>query len=134
MGTPSTTARITRHGSSGMLRAELWVALAVVALCVVVLLALRYGLGPAEPRGPDIVTEQDAGKIQDVHLQSAALGSETTVRTSLGIYQVRGGVSVAIGDAAKLRRTTNEMDGKPLRNKLELCVESTIKSSCYELL
>lgn len=132
----STSARTTPHRSSGVLGGDRQLALGVTVLgvCVVGLVALRYALAPSEPPGPDIVNEQDAGRIQDVHLQSAALGSDTTVRTSLGIYQVRGGVSAAIGDETKLRRTTNEMDGKPFRDKLELCVESKIKSSCYELL
>lgn len=135
---PSTSASGTVHGSTGVLRRDPQLAVAgafaVVTLCILGLLALRYALAPSQPPGPDIVTEQDAGRILDVHLQSAALGSETTVRTSLGIYQVRGGVSIAIGDEAKLRRTTNEMDGKPFRSKLELCVESKIKTGCYELL
>lgn len=133
---PLSLARTPPHASHGMPRGDRQLALGVTALvaCVAALLVLRYALAPSVPPGPDVVTEQDAGKIQDVHLQSAALGSETTVRTSVGIYQVRGGVSVAIGDEAKLRRTTNEMDGKPFRNKLELCVDSKIKTSCYELL
>lgn len=131
---PASLARTTVRRPVGTLRRELQLALAVVALLVLGLIALRNTLAPPQPRGPDIVSQQDAGTIQDVHLQSAALSSETTVRTSLGIYQVRGGVSAAIGDETKLRRTTNEIDGKPFRDKLELCVESKIKSSCYELL
>lgn len=133
---PASLARATARRPVGALRRELQLALALalVALCVLGLIALSNTLAPSQPRGPDTVSQQDAGTIQDVHLQSAALSSETTVRTSLGIYQVRGGVSAAIGDATTLRRTTNEIDGKPFRDKLELCVESKIKSSCYELL
>lgn len=71
-----------------------------------------------------------AGHVVDVQLHDTTFSSSTTVTTSVGTYQVRGGVSAAKGDAANLKRT------KSASGTMQsfLCLESKIKSGCYELL
>ncbi|WP_273767039.1 hypothetical protein [Aeromonas hydrophila] len=71
-----------------------------------------------------------AGHVVDVQLHDTTFSSSTTVTTSVGTYQVRGGVSAAKGDTANLKRT------KSASGMMQsfLCLESKIKSGCYALL
>lgn len=71
-----------------------------------------------------------AGHVVDVQLHDTTFSSSTTVTTSVGTYQVRGGASAAKGDTANLKRT------KSASGMMQsfLCLESKIKSGCYELL
>lgn len=90
------------------------------------------GTAASSAPAADVSTVEDAGSVIDVALQSGTFSSETTVRTSAGIYQVHGGVSVSPGETASIKRTTSQVAGRA--TKVELCVESQIKRACYELL
>lgn len=81
---------------------------------------------PPEPPKP---TFEAAGVIQDIQLQSTTFSTDTTVKTTTGIFQVRGGVSATVGDSAQVKR---EGEGSFLKSAL--CIESKIKSQCYPLL
>ncbi|MES2877550.1 MAG: hypothetical protein V4713_03940 [Pseudomonadota bacterium] len=100
------------------------------AIAVLVLGYMAYGYfspGPARPLpvAPEMV---DAGMVKDVQLHDSTFTTSTTVTTSVGVYQVHGGVSASAGDSVKLKIQKEPI---PLRS---LCVESQIKSVCYSLL
>ena len=79
-----------------------------------------------EPPKP---TFEAAGVIQDVQLQSTTFSTDTTVKTTTGIFQVHGGVSATVGDTAQIKR---EGEGSFLKSTL--CIESKIKPQCYPIL
>lgn len=77
------------------------------------------------PPSPEIT---GAGVIQSLQLHETALSTSTTVITETGTYQVRGGVSAAKGDSVSLKREVHPY------SKVSLCIESKIKTQCYQLL
>lgn len=83
---------------------------------------------PVRPEPPK-PTFEAAGVIQDIQLQSTTFSTDTTVKTTTGIFQVHGGVSATTGDTAQLKR---EAEGSFLKSAL--CIESKIKSWCYPIL
>lgn len=92
--------------------------------------ALSY-LIPREPRpaqaGPAV---SEAGTVTSVQLHETTFSRSTTVQTSSGTFQVRGAVSASVGDKAQLK--TEELPGMEPRRTL--CVESAIKTACYDVL
>lgn len=83
---------------------------------------------PVRPEPPK-PTFEAAGVIQDIQLQSTTFSTDTTVKTTTGIFQVHGGVSATTGDTAQIKR---EGEGSFLKSAL--CIESKIKSQCYPIL
>jgi len=83
---------------------------------------------PVRPEPPK-PTFESAGVIQDIQLQSTTFSTDTTVKTTTGIFQVHGGVSATTGDTAQIKR---EGEGSFLKSAL--CIESKIKSQCYPIL
>lgn len=83
---------------------------------------------PIRPEPPK-PTFESAGVIQDIQLQSTTFSTDTTVKTSTGIFQVHGGVSATVGDSAQIKR-----EGEGSVWKTTLCIESKIKSQCYPIL
>lgn len=81
---------------------------------------------PPEPPKP---TFESAGAVQSIQLQSTTFSTDTTVTTTTGIFQVRGGVSASWGDTAQIKRESEGSGVKP-----SLCIESKIKSKCYPIL
>jgi hypothetical protein len=51
------------------------------------------------------VITKDAGTLQNIELHAGITGNETTVRTSVGVFQVEGAVSGAFGDAVSLEES-----------------------------
>lgn len=73
--------------------------------------------------------EKDAGLLQAVEVHHTTFGVSTTVKTDLGIYQVTGSVSAAVGDPTRVRWSEpTSMDGVP-----KLCIDSSIKKQCYRI-
>lgn len=98
-------------------------------LAGILALALLLELVPRDappPLPPPTVVE--AGRVEELRLHETAFSTSTTVTTSTGTYQVRGGVSAARGDIATLKRETHPVQ------RTALCIESGIKSACYTLL
>lgn len=96
----------------------------IAAFIVAILSLIPHAPEPVYP-APKISM---AGMIQSIQLHETAFSTSTTVVTSTGIYQVRGGVSAKGGDVATLKKESHP------REKSSLCIESNIKTSCYELL
>ncbi|TXT28167.1 MAG: hypothetical protein FD131_3300 [Rhodocyclaceae bacterium] len=105
----------------------------VILLAVGILLAgfalyRQFIPAPVRPEPPK-PTFEAAGVIQDVQLQSTTFSTDTTVKTTTGIFQVHGGVSATTGDTAQIKR---EGEGSFLKSAL--CIESKIKPQCYPIL
>lgn len=83
---------------------------------------------PVRPEPPK-PTFESAGVIQDIQLQSTTFSTDTSVKTTTGIFQVHGGVSATVGDLAQIKR---EGEGSFLKSTL--CIESKIQSRCYPIL
>lgn len=77
---------------------------------------------PELPAGAPIATS--AGQVVSLELHDTTFSISTTVTTSTGTYQVNGAVSAAKGD-------TVYIDGVARR---VICVDSSIKLGCYDLL
>jgi hypothetical protein len=108
-------------------RAMKWVA--AVGVLILGLMIYRH-LVPAPP-APVIPppTFEAAGVVQDIQLHSTTFSTETTVKTSSGIFQVVGGVSASLGDEAQIKReSANSL------SKSSLCIRSQIKTACYSIL
>lgn len=84
---------------------------------------------PAQPKPLPAVEITDAGLVKDIQLHETSLSTATTVTTTAGVYQVRGGVSATSGDVASLEA---KEDGT-LGVQKSLCIKSNIKSACYPL-
>lgn len=100
------------------------IALVIVASIVAILSFIPRAPAPVYP-APKVIV---AGMIQSLQLHETAFSTSTTVVTSNGMYQVRGGVSAKAGDAATLKKELHPFQ------KTSLCIESNIKKNCYELL
>lgn len=94
-------------------------------LVITLLLELVPRDAPPAPPSPEIV---EAGRVEGLRLHETAFSTSTTVTTSTGTYQVRGGVSAAEGDIATLKRESHPAP------RTSLCIESSIKPACYALL
>jgi hypothetical protein len=99
---------------------------AAVALLWLSFSVYRYFVPAQIPPAPQKPTLEAAGVVQDIQLHSTTFATETTVKTSTGVYQVHGGVSAANGDAATIKREEYQ--------RVSLCIESKIKNACYTLL
>lgn len=73
------------------------------------------------------VAQLDAGRIEAIEMHSTLLSDKTTVRTTLGTFQVHGSVSALLGDPVYLQR-----DGE--RGRMRLCLDSQIRRQCYWVL
>lgn len=98
------------------------ISIAVLLSIAGLVVATNYIGGPAPKT---VIAWQDAGVLQEVTLHSTTFATETTVKTTTGMFQVRGGVSAAAGDKARIKRSATETS---------LCIESAIKAECYRLL
>lgn len=75
-------------------------------------------------------TESTAvGNIARIHFHEATSSTSTTLVTDAGTFHVRGAVSAAIGDGVTL---TKETTGSTERTFA--CIESKIRTGCYDLL
>jgi len=105
----------------------------IILLSIAILWAgfTLYGHFVPAPVRPELPkpTFESAGVIQDIQLQSTTFSTDTTVKTTTGIFQVHGGVSATTGDTAQIKR---EGEGSFLKSAL--CIESKIKSQCYPIL
>jgi hypothetical protein len=72
----------------------------------------------------------DAGTIKSIQLHETSLSTATTVTTTAGVYQVRGGVSVATDDKAMIE--SKEVGALGVQKSL--CIQSSIKTDCYPLI
>lgn len=104
-----------------------WVA--VVGLIFLGFTIYRYFVPAPIPPAPPLPTFEGAGIVQDIQLHSTTFSIETTIKTSTGIFQVRGGVSASVGDAAQIKRVTSYGTVQP-----SLCIQSQIKTACYSML
>ncbi len=104
------------------------ILLAVGVLWAGFTLYRQFVPAPVRPEPPK-PTFEAAGVIQDVQLQSTTFSTDTTVKTTTGIFQVHGGVSATVGDTAQIKR---EGEGSFLKSTL--CIESKIKPQCYPIL
>lgn len=104
------------------------ILLAIAILWAGFTLYRQFVPAPVRPEPPK-PTFEAAGVIQDIQLQSTTFSTDTTVKTSTGIFQVHGGVSATVGDSAQIKR-----EGEGSVWKTTLCIESKIKSQCYPIL
>ncbi len=104
-------------------------SVAILGLVFVAFQIYRYFV----PEPPTATVPQPsyatAGVVEDIQLHSTAFSTDTTVKTSTGIFQVSGGVSASVGDEAKIKREA----ANSLR-KTSLCINSQIKSECYPVM
>lgn len=84
----------------------------------------------ASPVPPPTVTIIPAGQVVGVALHDTTFSTSTSVTTTTGTYQVKGGVSVAKDDLATVKKIKEPGRGK----KTSLCIESKIKSGCYAIM
>ena len=82
------------------------------------------------PKPATVVKITDAGSVKEIQLHETSLSTATTVTTTAGVYQVRGGVSGAVGDEAKIE--AKEIG--TLGVQKSLCIKSSIKTACYPLM
>lgn len=87
----------------------------------------HYVPAPIPPAPPPPIFEA-AGTVQDIQLHSTTFSTETTVKTTTGVFQVHGGVSAAIGDPAQIKRDASGII------KAALCIQSAVKTDCYSIL
>ncbi|MGR6425751.1 hypothetical protein ACUZ8Y_22755 [Aeromonas veronii] len=85
---------------------------------------------PTPPAPAPTVTIIPAGQIVGVELHDTTFSSSTSVTTSTGIYQVRGGVSASKGEQAHIKKTESSVRGM----QTYLCLDSKIKPGCYEIM
>ncbi|MGE6114329.1 hypothetical protein ACLHZ0_21450 [Aeromonas salmonicida] len=104
------------------------VAVAVVA-CYAIFLYARVVVPIIEAKQipPQTIS---AGQILDIKLHDSMLSVNSTVTTTVGIYQVIGAVSANIGDASQLKTETLLNNEK----KSFLCIISEVKTGCYRIL
>lgn len=98
----------------------------VVVLLIVLVPPLFRSDKPAPVFNPLLV---DQGVIQTIELHETALSTSTTVRTSIGVFQVAGAVSASVGDMATLQTETDPA----VSGRKSLCIKSSIKNDCYRL-
>lgn len=118
--------------------AYIWKCNKLLLLCIAAVVAyfLITSLIPRDPPQPLPAPEisiSAAGQVQSLQLHETAFSRSTTVVTSMGIYQVQGGVSAASGDVATLKRAKKPFAGSYMI-ELSLCIESKIKTRCYDIL
>lgn len=73
-----------------------------------------------------------AGSVTHVDLHETSFSTSTSVVTTSGTYQVKGGVSATKGDEASLK--VEHLVEHNNRERRSLCIKSSLKSACYELL
>jgi len=106
-------------------------------MALVVLFAiLFYGLSVSyfamhlDSQSVASVQVTEAGTITSIELHKTLLSTATTVVTTAGTYHVRGAVSAAAGDQARLEVKKY----RSFVDRQSLCVESSIKTACYPLM
>ncbi len=114
-----------RESAAVAVRRQLLVFLIIGAVVVIGPAFLPRDPMPAQPE--PITTP--VGAIQSLQLHETALSTSTTIRTSEATFHVSGAVSAKEGDGVTLK--TLERPAGPER---EVCVESTIKPACYQVL
>lgn len=70
-----------------------------------------------------------AGQVVGLELHETTFSTSTSVVTTTGTYQVRGGVSASKGDPTQLKQ-----ERLHIGIRSALCVDSKIKAHCYDLL
>lgn len=116
---------------------ERWSRVDVPLLCIFILaggistfmLYLRVISPMIEARqiSPKIIS---AGEVVDIKAHNSMFFSNSTVTTTVGIYQVGGAVSATIGDDSQLKIET--LYDK--RKESFLCIKSEVKTDCYRIL
>lgn len=106
-----------------------WALLISVILAVYLLSIDWQKVGQQQPSSK-VLSEVDAGKIQSVQLHETSFSRSTTIVTTVGTYQVVGGVSAEAGVYTTLKRE-QALSGGVITS---VCVESHIKQACYPLL
>jgi hypothetical protein len=121
-GTPEQRAAFAK-------KIRIWMLFGVAFLAVFLINGnWQHVFGP-KPQ-PTLPVDIDAGIVQSVQLHETALSRSTTIVTTIGTYQVVGGVSAEPGVYAVLRRETT-MSGNEISS---VCINSKIKQACYRLL
>lgn len=70
----------------------------------------------------------DGGVITAVEMHDMPTSLESTITTTIGVFQVGGAVSAALGDKVTIKKTVG-----PITEE-DACVASKIKTACYRLL
>lgn len=125
-------AELLSHGSpedrASFVKAQHKKMLIVLAGVVIVFGAIYLKpRKPAPPLPAPILTS--AGQVVGLELHETTFSTSTTVVTTTGTYQVRGGVSASKGDPAQLKQ-----EKVPTGILSALCLDSKIKAGCYDLL
>jgi hypothetical protein len=81
------------------------------------------------PKFVSVVEYVDAGTLQELRLHQASFSTATTVITSAGVFQVRGGVSASTGSLVRVRSTSTP-SGNVLRS---LCIDTGLLPDCHPL-
>ncbi len=100
-----------------------------IMLCICIALTW-VALQPRQLKPLPAVEITDAGTIKSIQLHETSLSTATTVTTTAGVYQVRGGVSGASDDKA----TIEAKEVGALGVQKSLCIQSSIKTACYPLM
>lgn len=104
----------------------------LAVICLVAGYFVLTSLLPRETVPPHAAPEVSlAGQVQNIQLHESTFSRTSTVVTSTGTFQVWGGVSASVGDEAFLKKVLGSSRVKP---KIELCIDSKIKSRCYDVL
>lgn len=104
-----------------------------MALAILLCTGLTIAWVALQPRPlkPEPVIEiTDAGSVKEIQLHETSLSTATTVTTTASVYQVRGGVSRAAEDKARIKAKEVGMVGV----QKSLCIKSSIKTACYRLM
>lgn len=86
---------------------------------------------------PYKTTESLVGSLQDIQLHSTLFSTKSTLRTTGGIFQVKGAVSASVGAAVKIKK--REVAGDIFLGKIfassELCIDaSSLEARCYQFI
>lgn len=100
-----------------------------ILLCLGVAIAW-VALQPKPLKPEPVIQITDAGSVKEIQLHETSLSTATTVTTTAGVYQVRGGVSGATGDEARIEAK----EVGTLGVQKSLCIKSSIKTACYPLM
>lgn len=105
----------------------------IVMLTVLVVV----GVKSVDSLVPYKTTVDAIGLVQDIQMANSAFHVMSTVKTTVGIFQVEGAVSAKVGDTVNVKK--KEIDNKFFRvwfsGSSEVCIErSQMKSDCYSVI
>jgi hypothetical protein len=106
---------------------------AVISFTILLCVAVAIGWAVTRLGNPQkfvpTVSFEDAGSLKELQLHETTFSTATTVTTTAGVFQARGGVSGATGDQVRIKSTTHAVGGY----SKSLCVDSSLKADCYPL-